>query len=211
MRAVEVTWVPEPLVQTGLMRVMEEVEDNGHQMPKVTTKQRQEKLFEVLDLSGLESCPKLLVASAWTLVAEYHDVFSLESSKLDWTHSTKHVIKVTYVTPFKEWFRWIHLPLIVEVCKHLQEMLDLGTIQPSQSMWCNAVVLVRKKEGGLHFWIDFRHLNTCIKKDSYPLPRIQEALESLVSAGHFSYLDLKSRFWQIKMDDSSKTVHSIHH
>ena len=35
------------------------------------------------------------------------------------------------------------------------------------------------------------------KKDSYPLPRIQEALESLVGAGHFSCLDLKSRFWQI--------------
>ena len=32
----------------------------------------------------------------------------------------------------------------------------------------------------------------------------QEALESLVGAGHFSCLDLKSRFWQIKMDESSK-------
>ena len=43
-----------------------------------------------------------------------------------------------------------------------------------------------------------------MKKDSYPLPRIQEALESLVSTGHFSCLDLKSRFWQIKMDELSK-------
>ena len=36
------------------------------------------------------------------------------------------------------------------------------------------------------------------------MPRIQEALESLVGAGHFSCLDLKSRFWQIKMDEASK-------
>ena len=43
-----------------------------------------------------------------------------------------------------------------------------------------------------------------MKKDSYPLPRIQEALESLVGTGHFSCLDLKSRFWQIKMDKASK-------
>ena len=42
------------------------------------------------------------------------------------------------------------------------------------------------------------------KKDSYPLPRIQEALESLVGAGYFSCLDLKSSFRQIKMDKSSK-------
>ena len=43
-----------------------------------------------------------------------------------------------------------------------------------------------------------------MKKDSYPLPQIQEVLESLVGAGHFSCLDLKSRFWQIRMDEASK-------
>ena len=43
-----------------------------------------------------------------------------------------------------------------------------------------------------------------MKKDSYPLPRIQEALESLVGAGHFLCLDLKSGFWQIKMGEASK-------
>ena len=54
------------------------------------------------------------------------------------------------------------------------------------------------------FCIDFCCLNAHMKKDSYPLLRIQEALESLVGAGHFSCLDLKSGFWQIKMDESSK-------
>ena len=83
-------------------------------------------------------------------------------------------------------------------------MLDSGAICPSQSVWCNVVVLVQKKEGGLRFCIDFCHLNTCTNKDSYPLPRIQEALESLVGASHFSYLDLRSGFWQIKMDQSLK-------
>ena len=43
-----------------------------------------------------------------------------------------------------------------------------------------------------------------MKKDSYPLPQIQEVLESLVGTGHFSCLDLKSGFWQIKMDEASK-------
>ena len=83
-------------------------------------------------------------------------------------------------------------------------MLESGTIRPSQSAWCNTVVLVRKKDGSLQFCIDFHHLNACTKKDSYPLPRIQEALESLVGAGHFSCLDLKSGFWQIKMEEVSK-------
>ena len=43
-----------------------------------------------------------------------------------------------------------------------------------------------------------------MKKDSYPLPRIQEALESLVRAGHFSCLDLKSGFRQIKIEEASQ-------
>ena len=95
--------------------------------------------------------------------------------------------------------------MVEEVRNHLREMLESGTIRPSQSTWCNAMVLVRKKDGSLCFYIDFNHLNACMtKKDSYPLPRIQEALESLVGAGHFSCLDLKSRFWQIRMDETSK-------
>ena len=94
--------------------------------------------------------------------------------------------------------------MVEEVRDHLREMLESSTIRPSQSAWCNAIVLVRKKDGGLCFCIDFRCLNAHTKKDSYPLPQIQEALESLVGAGHFSCLDLKSGFWQIKMDKASK-------
>ena len=43
-----------------------------------------------------------------------------------------------------------------------------------------------------------------MKKDLHPLQRIQEALESLVGAGHFSCLDLRLGFWQIKMEEASK-------
>ena len=100
VRAVVVTWVPEPPVQTGLIGVLEE--DHGHHTPRLTVKQRQEKLFEELDLSGLESWPPELAASTLSLLAKYHNVFSLEPSKLGCIHSTEHVIKVTDDTPFKE-------------------------------------------------------------------------------------------------------------
>ena len=106
----------------------------------------------------------------------------------------EHMIKVTDDTPFKEQFRQIPLLLVEEVWNHLQEMLEFGAIQPSKSAWCNTVVLVRKKDGNLWFCIDFCCLNAHTKKDSYPLARIQEALESLVGAGNFSCLDLKLGF-----------------
>ena len=66
----------------------------------------------------------------------------------------------------------------------------------------NTVVFIRK-DGSLCFCTDFHHLNPCTKKDSYQLPRSQEALKSLVGAKHFSCLGLKSGLWQIKMDELS--------
>ena len=83
-------------------------------------------------------------------------------------------------------------------------MLQAGAIRPSSSPWCNAVVLVWKKDGGLCFCIDFRKLNTRTKKDSYPLPCIQEMLESLEGSHIFSSFDFKLGFWQVEMDEASK-------
>ena len=80
-------------------------------------------------------------------------------------------------------------------------MLDGGAIWPLQSTWCNAMVLVWKKDGGLWFCIDFWRLNARTKKDSYPLPWMQETMASLVGAQFFSTMDLKSGFWQVKMSE----------
>ena len=61
-----------------------------------------------------------------------------------------------------------------------------------------------EESGTLHFCMDFRHLKVQTKKDLYPLPRIQEALESMVGSAHFSSMDFKSGFWQIKMAPGSQ-------
>ena len=94
--------------------------------------------------------------------------------------------------------------MVDEVHAHMKEMLEVDAANPSQSPWCNVKVLVCKKDGGLCFCIDFHKLNARIKKDSYLLPQIQEAIESLVWAGCFSCLDLIVGFWQIAMDETSK-------
>ena len=66
------------------------------------------------------------------------------------------------------------------------------------------MVLVRKKDGSLQFCVDFRWLNVRTKKYSYPLPTIQEALESMARAAHFSTMDFKSIFWQVHMAPESQ-------
>ena len=135
---------------------------------------------------------------------EYHDIFSLEPHKIGCTDVTEHDIELLDHEPFKERFCHIAPPLVEEVRQHIQEMLDGGAIRPSQSPWCNAVVLVRKKDGSLCFCIDFRCLNAKTKKDSYPLPWMQETMESMVGAQYFSCMDLKSGFWQVKMSEKAR-------
>ena len=70
--------------------------------PSLTTRQRQGKLFEELDLSRLNLWPLELAEAACWLLAKYHDVFLQEPMELGCTHSTEHTIKVTDDTPFKE-------------------------------------------------------------------------------------------------------------
>ena len=94
--------------------------------------------------------------------------------------------------------------MVEEVRAHMKEMLEAGAIYPSQRPWCNAIMLVRKKEGGLCYCTDFPKLNARTKTDSYPLPHIQKAIESLVGVGYFSFLDLTAGFWQITMDETLK-------
>ena len=68
VRTVVATWVPEPPMWTGAMEALDEAQ--SLQMPRLTVKQRQEKFFEELDLSGLESWPPELVDFTWSLLAE---------------------------------------------------------------------------------------------------------------------------------------------
>ena len=165
---------------------------------------RQERLWEKLNLDGLAHWSPENAVAVRELVLAYHDVFALESNKLGCTSAIEHEIRIENDEPFKERFWHIPLPLLEEACASLQDMLEAGAIRLSQSPWCNMVVLVQKKDGTPRFCVDFRHLNAHMKKDSYPLPQIQEALESMVELVHFLLMDFKLGFWQIKMAPGSQ-------
>ena len=165
---------------------------------------RQEKLLEKLNLDGLAHWSPGNAAAVRELVLAYHDVFTLEGHKLGCTSAIEHEIHIENSEPFKKQFQHIPPPLLKEVHTSLWDMLEWGVICPSQSPWCNVVVLVRKKDGTLHFCVNFRCLNVQMKKDLYPLPCIQEALESIAGSAHFSSMDFKSGFWQIKIAPESQ-------
>ena len=167
------------------------------QQNRMLAERRRELIFQQLDLSGLEGWSHENQVATHTLLAEYHDIFSLEHGELGCKDLAKHKITVVDAKPFKERFWRIPPPMVDEVWAHVKEMQEVGAICPSQSPWCNAVVLVCKKDRGQHFCIDFCKLNARTKEDSYLLSQIQEATQSLVGAGYFCCLDLKAGFGKL--------------
>lgn len=68
--------------------------------------------------------------------------------------------------------------------------------------------MVGKKGGDKRLCVDYRKLNKLTKVDAYPLPRIDDLLDSLGGATWFTTLDLASGYWQVSMheDDIEKTT-----
>ena len=99
-RAVAALPVPKPSMEVQLQEGVDESQDPH--TPKLTVRQRHGKLFDELDLSGLDSWPIGLADATHRPLAKYHDVFLLDPVELGCTHSAEHTTKVTDDTPFKE-------------------------------------------------------------------------------------------------------------
>ena len=94
---------------------------------------RIEKILGSLDLQGIESWNEQQQQSAKSLIKEYQHLFALTLNKLGKNPLVQYDIKLSDETPFKERHRRIPPHQYEEVRKHLQEMLDIGTIQQSTS------------------------------------------------------------------------------
>lgn len=92
--------------------------------------------------------------------------------------------------------------------KEIDKMLAEGVIEEADSEWTSPVVLVPKKNGTIRFCVDYRNLNKITRADKYPLPLIDELLQSTKKNSVMSSIDLKSGYWQIEVapEDRDKTA-----
>lgn len=76
-------------------------------------------------------------------------------------------------------------------------------IRESASPYVSPIVLVRKKDDSLRLCVDYRELNKITIKDNFPTPMIDDHLDRLKGKRVYSSLDLKNRFYHVRMAESS--------
>lgn len=170
----------------------------------------QDKPAPSVDSVDLADAPKHLHKRIRRML-EQHQV--MWSGKLGTIHATVHRIETDdkvipiHQAPYRTGLRKRE---IITDC--INAMLKQEVIRPSHSDWSSPVVVVPKKNGKPRFCIDYRRLNAVTKKDTYPIPRMDDCLDSLGEAQFFSTLDCTAGYWQVPLrkEDQEKTAFACH-
>ena len=123
------------------------------------------------------------------IIYNSQSVFFLHDGDLGYCDKLKHTIPVTTNKPVYLPHHTIPVQLQAEVWKCLDTWLKQGIIRPSMSPYASQVVIVRKKSGESRLCVDFRRLNAISIRDSFPLPRVEEALQAVQAAVWFTCFD----------------------
>jgi hypothetical protein len=144
------------------------------------------------------------------LLKEYEDVFKLELPRgLPPERNVGHSILVEpgAPPPFRPTYRLSPVEQ-EEVKSKLTNLLEKGLVELSTSPYGAPILFVGKKDGSLRMVQDYCYLNKITIKNRYPLPRIDDLLDSISGMKYFTSLDLTSSYYQIRIteEDVPKTA-----
>lgn len=145
------------------------------------------------------------------IILEFPDLLPKKDDPPRQTHLVRHKINTGNNAPVKSRYSRRYSPTERDyIAAEVKKMQQQGIVQPSESPWSSPIVLVKKKNGETRFCVDYRELNKITKRDGYPLPRIDDALDCLAGSNFFSTLDLKSGYFQCPLseEDREKTAFS---
>ena len=193
--------VMEPLLEKddNLVSVSSVEQTNNHDV----LEQQQKQLWQIV----LDTGDKLSVEEQQQLYAvllENVDLFAEQPDDFVRTDKIKHGINTGDAAPVRQQVRRIPPVRREEARNLLSDMLKKDIIQPSSSPWASPIVLVPKKDGTVRFCVDYRKVNSLTRKDTYPLPRVDDTLDTLSGSKWFSMLDLISGYWQVKVEEKDR-------
>ncbi|UYV63051.1 hypothetical protein LAZ67_2002979 [Cordylochernes scorpioides] len=138
------------------------------------------------------------------ILKKFSDVFDFSGKSQPARSKIKHKIDTGDHAPTKQRpYRVSGMERKI-IQQEVDRMMEQNIIQFSESPWSSPVVLVKKKNGSWRFCVDYRRLNKITKKDVYPLPRVDDALDNLSVARYYSSMDLRTGYWQIEVDEHDR-------
>lgn len=140
------------------------------------------------------------------LLYKNSDLFANSLSELPGTDLVKHNIDTGDSKPVRL-RAYRQTPQVKrEMQRQVDDMLKSGIIEESDSPWSSPALLVKKSGGDFRFVTDFRAVNKLTKAIFWPLPTMEEIIDTVSDCNPsiFSLLDMKSGYFQISLDDESK-------
>nr|KYP37927.1 Transposon Ty3-I Gag-Pol polyprotein [Cajanus cajan] len=159
-------------------------------------------------LASLNSKSNVLV-NELPVMCDFSDVFYDDMSSLPPTREVDFSIDLVPGTRPISIAPYRMSPVeLVELKKHIEDLLEKGFVRPSVSPWGAPVLLVKKNDGSRRLCVYYRQLNKVNIKNKYPFPRIDDLMDQLVGASVFSKIDLRSGYHQIRVkgEDVPKTA-----
>ena len=130
------------------------------------------------------------------MLSDFMDILALTDNEVGLTHLVQHEIDTRDARTIKTRPRRLPMAHREAANRAVEERQRDGVIELSDSPWASGVVTVSKKRSTrMRFCLDYRPLNSVTRKDSYPLPRIDESLDLVSGSSWFSSLDLRSGYW----------------
>ena len=134
------------------------------------------------------------------IVRDYPDVFPDDLLGLPPEREVEFIIDLALETTPISKAPYRMTPIEFKELKiQLQELLDKGFIRPSVSPWGAPILFVKKKDGSMRLYIDYRELNKVTVRNKYPLPWIDDLFDQLQGACVFSKIDLRSGYHQLRV------------
>lgn len=169
---------------------------------EMTSTGKVDQLKPEVDLSHISSLKA--VSEIKSILNEFSDIMAKSKYDIGKTSLVKHHINTGTHMPIKMAPRRISRAVQKEVEQQIEQLKNKGIITEADGPWAFPIVVVRKKDGTIRLCVDYRSLNEITIKDAFPLPRIDDTLDSLYGAKFFTCLDLASGYHQVPMDEESK-------
>jgi ribonuclease HI len=137
------------------------------------------------------------------LLKEYQDIFAWKYDEMPGIDPklVAHSLNVEPGTrPVVQPMRTFHSEVEAQITQEVKKLLSAGFVKPIQHpRWLSNIVPVKKKNGQIQCYVDFRNLNKACPKDEFPLPNMDLLIDSAAGHAMFSFMDGFNGYSQILM------------